>query len=104
MVQDRNGIVRRNNHQLNLDYNEREILGDAIDNINDTSYGNPYINSHLDELYHATMVTGVLISKKDNDKGINGFGDFINIIPLSICANGDCKDKDIKTVARACLN
>lgn len=100
LIDNFNGIKRRYEYHLNSSYNDRAILNDDPFDLNNKQYGNPEIAKNLDKLYHGTMVAGVLSSKRSNGKGINGFGDFIKVMPICISTNGDENDKDMALAIR----
>lgn len=78
--------------QLNIEYNEREFLGDNPNDINDINYGYGYgkVNNNVDIYSHGTIVTGVIL--KDTPE--------IKIMPLSILGHGSSYDKDIAIAIR----
>ena len=73
------------NFYLNIDYNDRLLIGDNSNNINDRDYGNNLINKNTQKLAHGTYVSKILLGLKDE----------IDIIPLAISCHGDEHDKDI---------
>lgn len=83
-------------YYLNMDYNDREIVGDDVNNINNIEYGN---NKLFDKLIysHATEVAGVLFSVTKPIKKIK-------IMPLITSCNGDEHDKDIALAIRYAVN
>ncbi|WP_062055914.1 S8 family peptidase [Aquimarina longa] len=85
---------------INLEYKEREIVGDNPNDITDTNYGNNNVSGNLDKLYHGTLVSGVLAAKRNNTIGIDGIINEAKIMALCISANGDELDKDIALAIR----
>lgn len=85
---------------LNADYIDRVITGDNFNDIKDIKYGNNQVSKNLKELYHGTLVSGVLSGNRSNDIGIRGISDNIIIMPLAVSANGDELDKDIALAIR----
>jgi len=90
---------------LNINYNDRELIGDDENNIEDTNYGfhNVGINQNL-KTYHATYVTGLLSANRNNKIGINGISNNIKIMPIVVASNGDENDKDIALAIRYAVN
>jgi len=76
---------------LNLDLEDRKILGDDPDDLSDIAYGSPYISENTDVLYHGTLVAGIIA---------NGLKKDFKIMPLPISTNGDEYDKDIALAIR----
>lgn len=76
--------------QLNLKYNERKIVKDNPNNINDITYGNPQIDSDINYFSHGTIMAGVIAENKSQ----------IKIMPLCISGYGSKHDKDIALAIR----
>ena len=87
-------------YYLNVDYNERKTVGDNPDDLLDTKYGNPNISGNIQDLYHGTLVAGVLAAERNNGLGIDGIYKNIKLMPLAISSNGDEHDKDIALAIR----
>jgi len=82
---------------LNLDtYNEREIIGDNPNDLNDSIYGGNNVIGIVKESYHSTQVTGVLLS------GMAKYN--LKIMPVCISTNGDELDKDIAIAIHYAVN
>ncbi|MFK7050278.1 S8 family serine peptidase [Flavobacterium columnare] len=85
------------NTLLNPNYNDRKIIGDNENDINDHNYGNPF-TWKLPELYaHNTYMTGVIAGNRNNTLGAKGIMDTkIKIIPITIMPDeGSMTDKDL---------
>lgn len=80
---------------LNLNYNERSIQGDDDQDINDHIYGNGVLNNNIKVSQHGTIVSGVIGAVRNNNKGINGIGIAVKIMPIVVSGFGDENDKDI---------
>ncbi|WP_290701459.1 S8 family serine peptidase [Lacinutrix sp.] len=76
--------------QLNIEYNEREFLGDNPNDINDINYGYGKVNNNVDIYSHGTIVTGVILKGTPE----------IKIMPLNIIGHGSSYDKDIAIAIR----
>ncbi|WP_298517174.1 S8 family serine peptidase [uncultured Kordia sp.] len=87
---------------LNLDFEEREIIGDDVNDINDTLYGNNKISAdNTDGAHtHAVKVAGLIAANRDNNKGIRGVTNLVKIMPIAISPYGDEQDKDIALAIR----
>lgn len=92
------------NISLNLEHIDRQILQENSDSLSDINYGNNKMSMHLEEFYHATLVSGIIAAKKDNNKGIVGITNEVRIMPLAISSNGDEHDKDIALAIRYAVN
>lgn len=90
----------RINKLLNLQYNEREILGDDPEDITDINYGNNILNANTALLDHGTLVAGVLAASRANTIGTQGITDNIRIMTLCISPYGDEHDKDMALAIR----
>ncbi|WP_420571373.1 S8 family serine peptidase [Kordia sp.] len=81
---------------LNLDYKEREVIGDNVEDLNDTNYGNGNITASTSSSHnHAIKVAGVLGANRQNNIGIRGISNNLKIMPVSVSPTGDEQDKDI---------
>ncbi|WP_299107992.1 S8 family serine peptidase [uncultured Tenacibaculum sp.] len=85
---------------LNLDYDNREQIGDDIYDINDTKYGSPLFSSVTHKIDHGTEVSGVIISALQDIKETHEVFMPIKIMPLCITGIGDPTDKDTALAIR----
>lgn len=83
----------------NIDYNEREIVGDNDKNINDKFYGYHKVHGRV-PFEHSIGVSGVIGARRDNNIGIQGISNNIKIMPIVMVASGDEHDKDIALAIR----
>ena len=84
----------------NLEYDDREILGDDPHDLEDTDYGNNQVAGNLEEMYHGTLVAGLIAAERNNGIGINGIAPNVKIMPVCISSNGSENDKDIALAIR----
>ncbi len=88
-------IVNRN---LNLNFNDRKIIGDNP-NVLEKGYGCGNVSitkkGFKNLQGHCTKVAGIIGANRKNNIGIKGFSDDIKIMPLNISYSGDENDKDI---------
>lgn len=91
------------NKNLNLDYNERLLIGDNP-NILEKGYGNNNVSNnkagHRSIQDHCTMMAGIIGANRENNIGIKGIIQNVKIIPLNISPSGDEHDKDITMAIR----
>ncbi|WP_378181966.1 S8 family serine peptidase [Aquimarina sp. SS2-1] len=90
----------RINKLLNLEYNERLILGENSSDLNDSIYGNNIVNGNLDLFDHGTKIAGCIASIVINENVNNS----IEIMPIAISPFGDEHDKDIALAIRYAVN
>jgi cell wall-associated protease len=91
------------NRRLNIDYDERKFIGDNP-NILEKGYGNNKVCATIAGIRsmkgHSTKVSGIIAANRNNNIGIKGFSDYIQIMPLAISYSGDEHDKDIAMAIR----
>ncbi|MBC5837291.1 S8 family serine peptidase [Flavobacterium muglaense] len=86
------------NKNINLDYNERILIGDDP-KVLLKGYGSNHISISKTGFRsiqdHGTKVSGIIASNRNNGKGIKGIAQKAKIMPLNISFSGDEHDKDI---------
>lgn len=91
------------NKNLNIDYNERLLIGDNP-NILEKGYGNNNVSNnkagHRPIQDHCTKMAGVIGANRENNIGIKGMVQNVKIMPLNISPSGDEHDKDITMAIR----
>ena len=88
---------------FNLDLDARSIVGDDVDDITDTNYGNSNVmgpTPDKEDLKHGTHVAGIIAAERDNNMGINGVANNVEIMVLRAVPDGDEYDKDIALAIR----
>ncbi len=85
-------LEMRLNHNYNLAFYGRDLIGDDYYNFSDTNYGNPDVSKRTE---HGTHVSGIISAIRDNKKGIQGVADNVVIMPIRAVPLGDETDKDI---------
>lgn len=91
----------RFNYNINLNYNDREIVGDDPYDITDVNYGNNDIFGFPEKETHSTRVSGIITSYHSPDKKISGFSNYIKIMPLRVSPErGETYDKDVALAIR----
>jgi cell wall-associated protease len=86
------------NHHLNLDYNDRTLIGDNPDDFNDKNYGNGDVEGP--DALHGTHVAGIIGAARGNGLGGDGVADNVKIMSLRAVPDGDERDKDIALAIR----
>lgn len=83
---------------FNLDLNGRAIVGDDPYDITDTKYGNNKVSGPTkdkEDVKHGTHVAGIIAAQRDNNIGIKGVANNVQIMVLRAVPDGDEYDKDI---------
>lgn len=78
-----------------LNFNERQTLGDDLYNINDKYYGNNNVIGSKDLESHGTHVAGIVASTRNNGKGLDGVANNVKILTVRVVPDGDEHDKDV---------
>lgn len=77
----------------NTDYNPRTIVGDDYNNVLEKFYGNNDVIGPFSR--HGTHVAGIIAADRENELGIKGVANNVNIMVLRAVPDGDERDKDI---------
>ena len=80
-------------YNLNVDYDDRTLIGDNMDDFSDVKYGNKDVEGP--DALHGTHVGGIIGSIRGNEKGGDGVADNVKLMVLRSVPNGDEFDKDI---------
>ncbi len=81
------------NFYLNVDLKAREIIGDDVDDFDDAFYGNNDVMGPTSE--HGCFVAGIIAANRNNNIGIDGIADSVEIMVLRTVPDGDEDDKDV---------
>lgn len=91
------------NKNLNVNYNERLLIGDNPQ-ILEKGYGNNNVSNnkagHRPIQDHCTKMAGIIAANRENNVGIEGISQDVKIMPLNISPSGDEHDKDITMAIR----
>ncbi len=90
-------------YSLNLEFDARKVVGDNVDDITDTQYGNNNVmgpDPEKGDITHGTHVAGTIAAERNNGKGMNGVANNVRIMSLRAVPNGDEYDKDIALAIR----
>ncbi|MEX2483188.1 MAG: S8 family peptidase [Brumimicrobium sp.] len=85
-------------HHYNVDYDDRGLIGDDPDDINDTDYGNNDVEGP--DALHGTHVGGIVAATRGNELGGDGVADNVLLMSLRAVPDGDEFDKDIALAIR----
>jgi len=85
-------------YAYNPDFNTRLIVGDNYANQTEIGYGNNDYEGP--DAFHGTHVAGIIGAARNNDIGINGVADNVQIMSLRAVPNGDERDKDVANAIR----
>ncbi|MBF0694152.1 MAG: S8 family peptidase [Flavobacterium sp.] len=89
------------NVNLNLDFDGRKVVGDNVNDIKDTKYGNNnVIGLNKEDADHGTHVAGIIAQIRNNGKGGDGVANNVEIMAIRAVPNGDEYDKDIALAIR----
>ncbi|MFD0863195.1 S8 family peptidase [Sungkyunkwania multivorans] len=89
------------NYNLNVNFDGRKVVGDDPYNFNDKNYGNPnVIGPNKEDAGHGTHVAGIIAAQRNNNKGIDGVANNVEIMAIRAVPNGDEYDKDIALAIR----
>jgi cell wall-associated protease len=81
------------NYNLNVDFNDREFIGDDMDDFKDVHYGNNDVKGP--DALHGTHVGGIVGAIRGNKLGGDGVAENVKLMALRSVPNGDEFDKDI---------
>ncbi len=81
------------NYYYNPEYDPRSIVGDDYDNKLEKYYGNNKIMGP--NASHGTHVAGIIAADRNNNVGIKGVADNVELMVLRMSCAGDERDKDI---------
>lgn len=98
MAEQKETIERMVNFNLNVEYDDRALIGDDPSNINDRNYGNPDVEGP--DALHGTHVSGIIAAVRGNGLGGDGVAENVLIMPVRAVPNGDEHDKDIALAIR----
>ncbi|MDT0690448.1 S8 family peptidase [Salegentibacter sp. F188] len=94
---------KRLDTHFDLDLDGRAVVGDDPYNINDTNYGNNDVDGPTpdkEDVKHGTHVAGIIAAQRDNNIGIDGVANNVEIMAIRAVPDGDEYDKDIALAIR----
>ena len=89
------------NFNLNLEFDGRKVVGDNVNNITDTKYGdNNVAGPDKKDALHGTHVAGIIAQVRNNNLGGDGVATNVKIMAIRAVPDGDEYDKDIALAIR----
>lgn len=85
-------IQTRLNHNYNIDFDGRKLIGDNNNDLSEKVYGNADVTKRSG---HGTHVSGIIGAIRENKLGINGIATQVVIMPIRTTPMGDETDKDV---------
>lgn len=85
-------------YNLNVNYNDRQFIGDNPDDFNDVKYGNNDVEGP--NALHGTHVGGIIGAIRGNGLGGDGVAENVQLMSLRAVPDGDEADKDIALAIR----
>lgn len=99
VIQDqKHSIEQMVNYNLNVDFEDRALIGDDQHDFTDTKYGNSNVEGP--DALHGTHVGGIIGAIRGNDLGGDGVAENVLLMALRAVPNGDEFDKDIALAVR----
>lgn len=83
---------------LNTDFDPRTIVGDNYQDASERYYGNNEVKGP--DASHGTHVSGIIAAIRNNNVGIDGIADNVNIMVIRAVPDGDERDKDVANAIR----
>ncbi|MEZ2335249.1 S8 family serine peptidase [Mucilaginibacter sp. RCC_168] len=94
IIKDLSEYLAKLNNDLSPDLEARKrIVGDNVDSMDHKPYGNNLLK--FTDASHGTGVAGLIGAIRNNNYGINGVADNVQIMAIKAVPNGDEYDKDI---------
>lgn len=93
----------RLNAHFNLELEARAVVGDDPEDLTDTDYGNNQVAGPepiKEDAKHGTHVAGIIAAQRENNIGINGVANNVEIMAIRAVPDGDEYDKDIALAIR----
>jgi cell wall-associated protease len=87
-------------YNLKLDFDGRAMVGDNPYDILDAKYGNGNPMNRVKDESHGTHVAGIIAADRNNNKGVKGVANNVQIMAIRAVPNGDEYDKDIALAIR----
>jgi subtilisin family serine protease len=91
-------IKSQMDYNLNVDFDDRSLIGDDPDDFSDVNYGNNDVEGP--DALHGTHVSGIIGALRGNGLGGDGVAENVKIMVLRAVPNGDEFDKDIALAVR----
>ncbi len=98
MAEQKTQIEQMVNYNLNVEFDDRALIGDNPHDFTDKNYGNNNVEGP--EALHGTHVGGIIGAIRGNGLGGDGVADNVKLMVLRAVPNGDEQDKDIALAIR----
>ncbi|MEX0289413.1 MAG: S8 family serine peptidase, partial [Flavobacteriaceae bacterium] len=82
----------RLDHNYNMDFNGRTLIGDNDEDKTEKFYGNQDVTKRSE---HGTHVSGIIAATRDNDLGVQGIANKVQVMAVRAVPMGDEADKDV---------
>jgi len=86
------------NYQYNPDFDPRDIVGDNYVDQKERVYGNNDVEGP--DAFHGTHVAGIIAAVRNNETGMNGVANNVQIMSVRAVPDGDERDKDVANAIR----
>jgi cell wall-associated protease len=80
-------------YKLNPDFDPRHIIGDNYEDKTEKYYGNNEVEGP--DAFHGTHVSGIVGASRNNEKGMNGIAENVELMVVRVVPSGDERDKDV---------
>lgn len=80
-------------YKLNPDFDPRHIVGDNYEDKTEKYYGNNDVIGP--DAFHGTHVAGIVGADRNNNLGIKGIADNVELMAVRVVPSGDERDKDV---------
>ncbi len=94
----KNDFQNKLEYGYNPDFDARAIIGDNYADSYETGYGNNDVIGEFN--FHGTHVAGIVGATRDNDIGVKGIADNVQLMVLRTVPDGDERDKDVANAIR----
>ncbi len=88
------------NQHYNLDFDGRKETGDNAYDIKDVPYGNSFTIGSIEDEFHGTHVSGIILATRNNNLGMNGVAKNVKLLSVRTVPDGDEYDKDVALAIR----
>lgn len=88
----------RVNYHFNTEFDPRDIVGDNPEKASERHYGNNDVIGNTP--FHGTFVAGIIGANRENNIGIKGIAENVEIMAVRAVPDGDERDKDVANAIR----
>ncbi|MDD5571530.1 MAG: S8 family peptidase [Bacteroidales bacterium] len=87
---------------VDTSFNPRKIIGDDPTKLDGVHYGNNDVIAVTPS--HGTFVSGIIAAERNNNVGMDGIADSVEIMVIRAIPDGDERDKDVANAIRYAIN